>query len=82
MVCFFVPLLVLPSSRRNGTENGIFSYGVATYTALIIIVNIKVRLSPPRHLSDEAIKSAYSSSLRLCVSESVGALPLHVCFIC
>lgn len=42
VVCFFVPLLALGQSRRSGVTNGIFSYGVATYTALIIIVNLKV----------------------------------------
>ncbi len=42
IVCFFVPLLALGQSRRNGTVDGIFSYGVATYTALIIITNLKV----------------------------------------
>ena len=42
VVCFFVPLLTLGQSRRSGVTNGIFSYGVATYTALIIIVNLKV----------------------------------------
>ena len=44
IVCFFVPLLALGQSRKNGTTNGLFSYGVATYTALIIIVNLKVCL--------------------------------------
>lgn len=44
IVCFFVPLLALGQSRRNGTVDGIFSYGVATYTALIIITNLKVSL--------------------------------------
>ena len=42
IVCFFVPLLALGESRRNGTVDGVFSYGVATYTALIIITNLKV----------------------------------------
>jgi len=46
IVCFFVPLLALGQSRRNGTVDGIFSYGVATYTALIIITNLKVTPSP------------------------------------
>ncbi len=45
IVCFFVPLLALGQSRRNGTVDGIFSYGVATYTALIIITNLKVNPS-------------------------------------
>ncbi|DBB09563.1 hypothetical protein WJX82_007159 [Trebouxia sp. C0006] len=44
IVCFFVPLLALGQSRRNGTVDGIFSYGVATYTALIIITNLKVAI--------------------------------------
>ncbi len=42
IVCFFVPLLALGQSRRNVTVDGIFSDGVATYTALIIITNLKV----------------------------------------
>lgn len=42
VVCFFVPLLALGQSRKSGITNGLFSYGVATYTALIIIVNLKV----------------------------------------
>ncbi len=42
IVCFFVPLLALGQSRKDGTVDGIFSYGVATYTALIIITNLKV----------------------------------------
>ena len=46
IVCFFVPLLALGQSRRNGTVDGVFSYGVATYTALIIITNLKVTPSP------------------------------------
>lgn len=54
VVCFFVPLLALGQSRKSGITNGLFSYGVATYTALIIIVNLKVRalLYPPRRMTD------------------------------
>lgn len=37
-----MPLLSFGQDRRDGTVDGLFSYGVATYTALIIIVNLKV----------------------------------------
>lgn len=48
IICFFVPLLSFGQDRRNGTTDGLFSYGVATYTALIVIVNLKV--SPSSNL--------------------------------
>ncbi len=53
-----MPLLALGQARRNGTLDGIFSYGVATYTALIIITNLKV--SFPLWLRNESYIGAES----------------------
>eukprot|EP00891_Asterochloris_glomerata_P006425 jgi/Astpho2/6425/e_gw1.00093.28.1_t len=44
LVCFFAPLLALGRPRRDGTVDGLPTYGVATYTAVILIVNLKVAM--------------------------------------
>ncbi|KAK9820083.1 hypothetical protein WJX72_005942 [[Myrmecia] bisecta] len=44
LVVFAVPLFAMHKPRKDGTVDALYSYGVATYTAIVIIVNLKVAL--------------------------------------
>ena len=79
LVCFFAPLLALGRSRRDGTVDGLPTYGVATYTAVILIVNLKVQ---PASALVSSCQTPFPSSalLLICVywhSCWIASLPCH-----